>query len=77
MEIPSQDDPRWEDLICKECKHKFSLFATKLMLGRLNLKYRMQKSPEILEESIKELREFFQKNIHLPKIQSDLKKIFG
>lgn len=77
MQLPSARNPLWKDLIRSENQYQFDFLATKIILGRLNLRYRLNNSPEELDRGVHELRLFFEKNAHLPKVQNDLKRVFG
>ncbi len=77
MIIPPESDPRWIRAISGEENPSYELLATKILLGRLTLLYKMTPSPEITRKSVAELRDFFERNKDLPKAQADLKKIFN
>ena len=77
MPLPSEQDPIWKELICGGNQYQFDFLGTKIILGRLNLRYRQNQSPQETEKSVQELRAFFEKNSHLPKVQTDLQKVFG
>lgn len=77
MQIPSARNPLWKELIRSESEYAFEFLATKIILGRLNLKFRLNNSPEELDRCVYELVAFFEKNSHVPKVQNDLKLIFG
>jgi hypothetical protein len=77
MQLPDEQNPVWKELIYGESQDQFDFLATKIILGRLSLRYRQNPSPQMIERCVQELRRFFDKNSHLPKVQADLKKIFG
>ncbi len=75
MAIPGETHPGWLKVISGQGDHSMEFLATKLLLGRLNQSYKRDSSPANLKQCVLELREFFQKNEHLPKAQNDLKRI--
>jgi hypothetical protein len=77
MQIPTEQNPIWEELISGESQHQFEFLGTKIILGRLRMRYRKCQSPQEVNKYVHELRTFFEKNLHLPKVQTDLKKVFG
>ena len=77
MQLPNKQHPIWQELIRRENHHHFEFLAATLLLGKLNLKCRLDKSPQEMERSIHELSSFFERNSHLPKVQSDLRRVFG
>jgi hypothetical protein len=77
MQLPNEQNPIWQELVKRENHHNFDFLAATLLLGKLNLKCRLDKSPQEMERSIHELRSFFERNSHLPKVQNDLRRVFG
>jgi len=77
MIIPDESDPGWVMAISGQKSPKYELLATKILLGRLTLIYEMNPSPETIRKGVAELRAFFLRNKDVPKVQADLKKIFG
>lgn len=77
MQLPSARNPIWKDLIRRDNQYQFDFLATKIILSRLNLRCRLNNSPEELDRCVNELRAFFEKNLYLPKVQNDLKRVFG
>lgn len=77
MQLPSEQHPIWQELINRKNHYHFEFLAATLLLGKLNLKCRLDKNPQEMERSIHELRSFFERNSHLPKVQSDLRRVFG
>lgn len=77
MKLPSEHHPIWKSLIRSRGQYQFEFLATKILLGRLNLKYRRNQSPQEMKKCVHELWTFFERNSDLPKAQNDLKKIFG
>lgn len=75
-DIPPETDERWESLVLGLEHIDFEFFPVKLLLGRLQLKTKLDPSAKNVEDCAKELRELFIKNQHIPKAQRDLNKIF-
>jgi hypothetical protein len=75
MTIPNESHPGWLKAISGQGNLQFECLATKVIMGRLNQDYKRDSSPAAAKKCTVELREFFEKNIKLPKIQADLKKI--
>lgn len=67
--------PNWKKIIGEQSDVQFDFLATKILLGRLHLKYKQE--PASISSCIEELREFFIKNENQPKVVSDLNKIFN
>lgn len=76
MRLPDTEHPAWLQVISGEKVHPYESLATKIILGRLNLKFRLDSSPEATEQYIQELRGYFEMNLRLPKVQADLARIF-
>ncbi|MCB0210903.1 MAG: hypothetical protein KDJ52_16305 [Anaerolineae bacterium] len=77
MKLPDEKNPIWKKLVCGERSYQFQFLGTKLILGRLNLRCKKSQSSQEVDACIRELRNFFEQNLHLPKVQIDLKQIFG
>lgn len=77
MFIPDESDPCWLRIISGDEFPKLELLATKILLGRLNLIFEMDPTPETAQRCVAELRAYFVWNKDLPKAQADLRKIFG
>jgi hypothetical protein len=77
MTIPHESHPGWSKAISGHASHNYEFLATKILMGRLTLDYNRDHSPEAVRKSVAELRTFFEKNKDVPKVQADLKKIFG
>jgi hypothetical protein len=75
MTIPNESHPGWLKAISGQGNLEFECLATKVIMGRLNQDYRRDPSPGAAKKCAVELRNFFQKNLNLPKVQADLKKI--
>jgi len=77
MIIPEESNPCWIKAISGKESPNYELLATKIILGRLNLIYEMDPSPETAQKCVSELRNFFSWNKDLPKAQADLNKIIN
>ena len=77
MSIPNATNPKWKKLLAGEIKVDLKFLALKLLLGRLNMKYKKDPSDATTRESVKELVAFFEKNKNIPVATDDLTKIFG
>ena len=77
MSLPAQTDPRWKNVIQLDRDYNFQFLATKILLGRLRLKYKQNQTPQTLENAATELYQFFSKNMNLPKAVNDLGEILG
>jgi hypothetical protein len=75
MTIPNESHPGWLKAISGQGNLQFECLATKVIMGRLNQDYKRDCSPAAAKKCTAELRDFFEKNIKLPKVQADLKKI--
>jgi hypothetical protein len=75
MTIPNESHPGWLKAISGQGQFRFDFLATNIIMGRLNRDYKRDSSPATARKLTAELRDFFQKNIKLPKVQADLKKI--
>ncbi|MBN2069692.1 MAG: hypothetical protein JW739_08660 [Opitutales bacterium] len=77
MPLPNINHPIWKELITKRPEHQFDFFAFKLILSRLNMEYEKNPSPQAIETYARELKAFLEKNANLPKLQNDVRKLFG
>lgn len=77
MKLPDLSDPKWEKVISGVEVPAVEFLATKVLLSKLTLEYKKDSSPAKTQNSVQELRAFFEKNFNLLKVQADLKKIFG
>jgi hypothetical protein len=73
--IPNESHPGWLKAISGQGQLQFSFLATKIIMGRLNRDYKSDSSLAAVRKLTNELRDFFKKNIRLPKVQADLQKI--
>ncbi|GAK61669.1 hypothetical protein U27_01570 [Candidatus Vecturithrix granuli] len=76
MNVPSTHHQAWKDLLTGKQHYDFESFAVQMIVKRLSLKVSQHPSPEILSQSMRELREMFVQNVNAPKIQRDLHKLF-
>jgi hypothetical protein len=77
MSVPPSSHRAWTDIVTGKVKYDFEFLAAKMVTGRLQNLVLANPSVEIVEQSVKELREVFAKNENLTKVQKDLAKIFG
>jgi hypothetical protein len=75
-QIPDSSHEKWQALILGVEQINFEFFPVKLLLARLKLQVKRDPKPETIEKSVKELRELFIKNQHIPKAKKDLDKVF-
>ena len=76
MNVPSSQHHAWKDVLTGKREYNFESFAVQMIVKRLSLKVSQKPSPDVLTQSILELREMFLQNVNAPKIQRDLYKIF-
>jgi hypothetical protein len=77
MEIPNATNPIWLKVVSGEIKPNVQFLATKIILNKLTMIYRMDSSHSTTLKSIDELRKLFADNIRILKVQNDLIEIFG
>jgi len=77
MDIPGHESREWSELVEGKKVIALQFLATRILVGRLVTRYKMEPSPAVKTESIGELHNFFAKNIRLPAVQADLNAIFG
>jgi hypothetical protein len=75
MSVPPSSHPNWAEIIHDQQNLQFDFFVTKILLGRLNSRVRLE--PEAIDVCIEELRQFFLRHEHNPKVIADLNKIFN
>jgi len=75
--IPGPSNPNWEKVIAGEIKPNIEFLGTKILLGRLILQYQGNSSAGTIRNCIIELKNFLEKNLNVPKVQADIKSIFG
>lgn len=76
MELPSASDPKWRDIVTGKKKVSFDFLALNILVSSLNLETGKDSSPQAVQNAVDKLRDLFTKNMNLPKVQNDLKKIF-
>jgi hypothetical protein len=73
--MPDKNSPKWKDLVTGKTRYEFQSLATKILMGRLILKYEIDPSPNNIDSLVEELYKYFTAN---PKLaESDIKKVFG
>ena len=77
MNIPAFDVQAWSELLTGQKEMKFSFLATRILVGRLVLNYKIEPTEAKKKACIEELVEFFQRNSSIPQVQKDLNTIFG
>ena len=75
MKVPPGSHIKWKELLSGSEQYAFAFFPLKMAIGRLQNLIANQTVDQ--HSAIQELREIFKKNENLPKVQNDLKKIFG
>jgi len=70
------DAEEWKEVIGGKKQYGFEFLALRILVGRLNLNYRNDPTPETMGKCVRQLVDFFQ-NEKNPLAQKDLKKIFG
>lgn len=73
--IPGPSNPNWEKVIAGTIQPNIEFLGTKILIGRLSLQYKEDASK--LRDCMIELKNFLEKNLNLPKVQADIKSIFG
>lgn len=76
MGLPSTSHSSWGKLIKGENRCSLKFLATKILLGRLQLKYRRESIDPVMQACVSELRTFMEKHAHLPAVKSDIAEIF-
>lgn len=77
MGISPQVEPIWSDIITGKVKFDFEFLAAKILQSTLTRSFAKDPTAGNLEKCAKDLRELFIQNSDLPKVQNDLRKIFG
>jgi len=75
MNIPASSHGIWADLLMGKKRIEFEFLPIKMTIGRLQVFSRSEQFN--LTQSAEELRTIFVKNQNLPKVQNDIKKLFG
>ena len=77
MNVPSTSHPLWKDIVTGKKQVQFDFLASKMMVGRISILLSTDDSEAVIQKSVQDLHDIFSKNINLPKVQNDLKKLFG
>lgn len=77
MLLPHESRCEWSDAITGAAKHEFESLALRMLLVRLNLSSKSKLVPVTIKACVRELREFFQKNVRIPSVSHDLDTLFG
>ncbi len=77
VDIPSIDDPIWEDLVTKNKKIILGTLGAKVLLMRQQVKIINSENTDIKRESAIEFRNYFVRNANLPKVKKDLNAIIA
>ena len=72
-----QVEPIWSDIITGKVKCDFEFLAAKILQSTLTRSFAKDPTAGNLEKCARDLRELFMQNSDLPKVQNDLRKVFG
>ena len=72
MTIPPVTDSRWTQFVTGGSMPEFESLAFRILLGRLGLPVT---DPKKIQDCVKEIHDFFEKNTNLPSANNDLHKI--
>lgn len=75
MDIHAVSKSVWRDLVFGRIECSFEFLAFKIMLTRLQARVAMNPSPDVVDNCINDLIEFFEKYQKSPRIQDDFRKI--
>ncbi len=75
MKVPDRSDKIWENIIMGKVTIDFEFLAINILLTRMKSAIKLDPSPVMIKNSSNELHDMFEKNVNLPKVQNDLKKI--
>lgn len=75
--VPPLNDPRWATVLKEQNAYTFEFLATNLIFARLRLSAHRDPSEKNISRVATELWQIFSKNSHNPKVQKDVKEIFG
>jgi hypothetical protein len=73
MSLPGPKSPVWEEILSGKKQIQFEFLAVRIFLGAAQLKYK--KDPSTLDSIVGELRNLFEINLNLPKVQADIQKL--
>jgi hypothetical protein len=77
MDIPKNSHPNWMKVITEQISPNFNCLATKMLVGRLRLRYKRDPTPDNSQDCVAELCNYFNKHQSIPKILNDLNAIFN
>lgn len=77
MGLPAKSHRAWKRLLLNDPPTELSLLPAKILLVRLNLEVRNDRSPGKVSRCAARLREVYAANQKLPAAQADIKAIFG
>lgn len=77
MNVPDSTSGVWGDLILGNSTPDLEFLALKILLARLRLEVKMHPGVDQLQKCSEEIRSLLVKNMHIPKVQKDLKSIIG
>ena len=75
MTVPAQTDPIWRNILLGNVTFTFESLALKILLSRLMLEVKYDKSDGILNKTSTQLHNFFVENVPLESVKRDLAKI--
>ena len=75
MDIPASSHAVWKDLLMGNKRIDFEFFPIKMTIGRLQVASKHAQFD--FNHGVEELRAIFVDNKNLPKVQNDIKKLFG
>jgi len=75
MTVPARTDPVWRNILLGNVSFSFESLALKILLSRLMLEIKYDKSDRILEKTTTQLHNFFMENVPLESVKRDLAKI--
>ncbi|GBC59438.1 hypothetical protein DENIS_0377 [Desulfonema ishimotonii] len=74
--VPPSTDRIWYDIVTGKVTYQFDFIAAKILMGRLRVKVRHNPGPGVIRSGARELWEVFDKNVRMPSVQKDMKKIW-
>lgn len=72
--IPGPSNPNWERLIKGEHKPDIEFLGTRILLSKLTIRFSTGEGT--MRDCIIELKNFLDQNLSLPKVQTDIEKMF-
>jgi hypothetical protein len=75
MTVPPPNDPIWRGILLGDASYSFDSLALKILLSRLTLEIKYDKSDKILDKTAAHLHNFFIENMPLESVKRDLAKI--